>query len=186
MWKKLILLSLAAVALSGCGAQSDDNYGVYADGEFYFVANYSQHKINFTNEAHPGPDILLGEIAQGKGIGFTTWRNKTSCGMTDDKGNSFVIPRNLPIFARNHTTYIVTPQPVVFRQADNGNNPHSVFVTVKTGEGTPYSYLYDDTMGIRFIDRNNRDGSFDRRLFLEQGVGLLSHCRGFSFDDYRD
>ena len=186
MIKKLVLLGFAAMTLSACGPQSDDNYGVYADGEFYFVANYSQHKINFTNDAHPGPDILLGEIAQGKGIGFTTWRNKTSCGMTDDKGNSFVIPRGGTVVARDHITYSITPQPPVFTAANDGKPPHSVFVTVTTAKGVPYAYLYDDTLGIRFIDRNNQDGSFDRRIFLEQGVGLLSHCRGFSFDDYRE
>lgn len=186
MWKKWALLSFAAMGLSACGMQSDDNYGVYADGEFYFVANYSQHKINFTSDAHPGPDILLGEIEQGKGIGFTTWRDKASCGMADEKGNSFVIPRKVPIVTRNNITYMVTPQPAVFRAADNGQNPHSVFVTVKTAQGVPYRYLYDDTVGIRFIDRNNQDGSFDRRIFLEQGVGLLAHCRGFSLDDYQN
>ena len=80
MFRNLMLLAGVALTLSACGLQSDDNYGVYADGEFYFVANYRQHKINFTSDAHPGPDILLGAIAQGKGLGFTALRDKPSCG----------------------------------------------------------------------------------------------------------
>ncbi len=179
----ILALGLLAAGLAGCGLQSDDSYGAYADGDFYFVVDHANNRINFTTEGHPAPETLLKEAAEGKGIGFKTWRNKVSCGLTDDKGNSFIVPRESASLAVGKTIYELTAPPAAFQSA--GGAPHSVLVTVKTKAGIPYRYLYDDTIGIRYIDRNNQDGSFDRRIYLEQGVGLLGHCRGFSFDDYQ-
>jgi len=180
---RTVLAGFALVALSGCGQMSDDAYGAYVDGESYFVVNHEAQKIYFSRSGNPGPDELLKEIEGGKGIGFKTWRDETSCGLTDSAGNSFAIPRHSDSLTRGNLVFTVTKLPAIFNRS-NGNSPHSTVVTVHTAKGIPYSYLYDDTVGVRYIDRSNRDGGRDRRIFLEQGVGLLSHCRGFSLKDY--
>ncbi|MEI9902675.1 MAG: hypothetical protein WDN06_00830 [Asticcacaulis sp.] len=179
--KKWILV--AALALAGCNKMSDDSFGVYGDGDFYIVANHHRQKINFTNTAHPTPDALLQEIENGKGIGFKTWRDASSCGLTDDLGNSFVVPRGVSRLVRKGLTYqVVAPDPI-YQKVNDGTPPHQEGVKVTAADGTVImAYVFDDTAGIRSIDRYT-DGKLDRTIVLQQGVGMLAHCRGFSLDD---
>ncbi|MEI9905915.1 MAG: hypothetical protein WDN06_19885 [Asticcacaulis sp.] len=88
----MILVGALLVSLGACNQMSDDNYGVYGDGDYYIVVNHHRQKINFTNTAHPGPDLLLQEIENGKGIGFKTWRDATSCGPDRRQGQQFHHP----------------------------------------------------------------------------------------------
>ncbi len=177
------LLALAGSALTGCNRMSDDSYGVYGDGDFYIVANHHRQKINFTSTAHPGPDVLLQEIENGKGIGFKTWRDAGSCGLTDDLGNSFIVPRGVSHFKYRNLSYQVIALDPIYAKVNQDQAPHETSVKVTNDDGdTVMAYVFDDTVGIRSIDRYH-DGEFDRRIVLEQGVGLLAHCRGFSLDD---
>jgi len=78
--------------LSACGLASDDRFGAYVDGAYYIVVSHEDKKIHFVEDAHPGPDSLLAEIKAGKGFGFKVWRDQSSCGLEDAKGNVFLIP----------------------------------------------------------------------------------------------
>ncbi len=178
-----MMSALALLTLAGCNQMSDDQYGVYGDGDFYIVVNHHRQKINFTNTAHPGPDVLLQEIENGKGIGFKTWRDATSCGLTDDLGNSFVIPRGVAHMERGGLSYQVIASDPIYAKVNGDATAHTTTVKVTAQDGsTVMSYVFDDTVGIRSLDRYH-DGAFDRKIVLQQGVGLLAHCRGMSLDD---
>lgn len=179
----LVALGATLLGLAGCNRMSDDNYGVYGDGDYYIVVNHTRQKINFTNAAHPGPDLLLQEIENGKGIGFKTWRDAASCGLTDDKGNTFLVPRGAGHLVRDGLTYQVIAADPIYQKVNGDAPAHTLSVKVTAKDGTTVmGYVFDDTVGIRSIDRY-ADGNLDRKIVLEQGVGLLSHCRGFSLDD---
>ncbi len=183
MKTKMVLAFAALLALGACGRMSDDNYGVYGDGDYFIVVNHHRQKINFTSAGHPGPDALLQEIENGKGIGFSTWRDDTSCGLTDDKGNSFVVPRAASHLTRKGLNYqVIAPDPI-YETVNEGQAPHAITVKVTDANGVPVmGYVFDDTIGIRSIDRYH-DGEPDRKIVLQEGVGLLAHCRGLSLDD---
>ena len=179
----MILAGALLVSLGACNQMSDDNYGVYGDGDYYIVVNHHRQKINFTNTAHPGPDLLLQEIENGKGIGFKTWRDANSCGLTDDKGNSFIIPRGTSHLVRDGLTYQVIAADPIYAKVNDEGQAHTTSVKVTVADGTTVmGYVFDDTAGIRSIDRY-ADGTLDRKIVLQQGVGLLAHCRGFSLED---
>lgn len=181
-FRNVLLCVIAAASVAACGPMSSDRFGVYRDGDFYIVVNHVRQKINFTATAHPGPDELLQDIENGKGIGYKTWRDKTSCGLTDDKKNSFVIPRSSRV-ERDGLTYAVMAEAPVFAKV-NGGPTHETTVLVTSEDGTKVmGYVYDDTLGIRSLDRYH-DGKFERRIQLESGVGLLGHCRGVSVYDF--
>jgi hypothetical protein len=183
-WKRgAVVLGLvaAAFALSACGQMSDDSYGVYADGDFFIVANYAKHKINFTSDTQPGADVLLQQIENGQGIGYTTWRNATSCGLRDAKGNNFVVPRSDSLDYDGETFKVTHPKGI-FATANGDRPDHEETITASRDGATILAYVYDDTLGIRSIDRYS-NGVFDRKIVLMQGVGLLEHCRGASLDD---
>ena len=178
-------LAIASLlGLAACNQMSDDAYGVYMDGDFYIVSDYNKNRIDFTNDAHPGPEALLKDVDAGKGIGFTTWRNATSCGMHDDKNNYFIVPRGTNHLDYAGESFDVTAPDAIYSTIDGGGQPHEELIKVSRKGVVTLSYTYDDTLGVRSMGRYNDDGTLDRTIYLTQGVGLLSHCRGFSLDDF--
>lgn len=185
MRKNLILSLLAlAASLTACTPASEDRYGVYADGSYYIAVNHAKSRIHFRQDAHPEPEILLAESQNGKGFGFKTWRNKESCGLEDDKGNVFLLPRLTNRLERDGVTYRIKSDNEALRGINGGNAPAQSLITATVDDKNVLAYAYDTASGVRYIDRF-QDGAFDRRLYLENGVGFLAHCRGFSLDDYR-
>ncbi|WP_155914723.1 hypothetical protein [Asticcacaulis sp. AC460] len=180
--KKIALMTVAMV-LTGCGLQSDDQFGIYADGENHFVVNHAAGRINYAGGGGSAEDLLK-QTQNGQGLSFTTWRNKTSCGLTDSSGNVFAIPRG-DRFDKDNAIFSVEKDPAVFEEI-NGGPAGSRVVTLRTENLVRIRYLYDDASGIRWIDQYNPQGEFDRRLWLERGVGLLAHCRGVSADDHKE
>jgi len=47
------------------------------------------------------------------------------------------------------------------------------------------TFVYDDTLGVRSVDRFDSQAHISRSMVLLQGTGLLEHCRGFAFDDFK-
>lgn len=179
---KKIAITVLALALSGCGPQSEDQFGIYADGENHFVVNHAAGRINYGHDI--SAEELLKQTQNGQGLSFTTWRNKTSCGLTDSSGNVFAIPRG-DRFDKDNAIFSVEKDPAVLSEI-NGGPVGSRVIALRTENLVRIRYLYDDTLGIRWIDQYNPQGEFDRRLWLERGVGLLAHCRGVSADDHKD
>ena len=84
---------------------------------------------------------------------------------------------------RDNLTYEVIAADPIYAKVNEAGQAHTTSVKVTAKDGTTVmAYVFDDTAGIRSIDRYN-DGNLDRKIVLQQGVGLLSHCRGVSLDD---
>jgi hypothetical protein len=182
---KKIIAVCGALILAACTPASNDRFGVYADGANYIVVNHDKPVIYFSEDAHPEPDALLQDTLNGKGFGFTTWRNKASCGLKDAKGNVFLLPRNAREMTKDGVHYQVQPTPKATLEANGGAEPTLRVIAAFRDEKPILAYGYDEALGIRFIDRFNERGDFEARIVLENGVGLLGHCRGFSLEDYR-
>jgi hypothetical protein len=178
-------LALSGVALAGCGLMSDDRYGVYADGDNYVVVDQDHHRINFTTGSQDTPEVLLADAAAGKGLGFTTWRNGTSCGLHDDRGNNFVVPRGVSRLDYGGATFVVDPVSPGITAANGGQAPHEKTIRMLLKGQVRMTYVYDDTLGVRSIDRYDSQAHVERTIVLLQGTGLLAHCRGFSTDDFK-
>ncbi len=181
----LAAIGACSITLAGCGPMSDDRFGVYADGDNYIVADHDRHRINFTTDHQASPEDLLADAAKGKGLGFTTWRNKTSCGLHDDRGNNFVVPRGVSKLEYGGATFIVDPPSAGLEAANGGRAPHAETIHMQLKGQTRMSFVYDDTVGVRSIDRYDGQAHIERTIVLLQGTGLLEHCRGFSTDDFK-
>ena len=180
---KKIATTVLVLALSGCGPQSGDPFGIYADGENHIAVSHDTSRIVYASDGTAG-EALLKQAQDGQGLSFTTWRDKVSCGLTDSSGNVFAVPRG-DRFDKDNAIFTVEKDAPELTQANAGPAGSRV-VTLRTDNLVRIRYLYDDALGIRWIDQHNPQGEFDRRIWLERGVGLLAHCRGFSVDDYKD
>lgn len=178
-------LAASSLALAACGLMSDDHYGVYADGDNYIVVDQDHHRINFTGDRQETPEELLADAAAGKGLGFTTWRNGTSCGLHDDRGNNFVVPRGVSKLEYGGATFVVDPTSPGIAAANGGQAPHAKTIHMLVKGQPRMAFVYDDTIGVRSIDRYDDQAHVERTIVLMQGTGLLAHCRGFSADDYK-
>ena len=179
------ILAISSLALAGCGLMSDDRYGVYADGDNYIVVDQDHKRINFTGDHQETPEALLADAAAGKGLAFTTWRNPTSCGLHDDRGNNFVVPRGATKLDYAGATFVVDPTPTGIEAANGGHAPHAETIRMLVKGQVRMTYVYDDTIGVRSIDRYDSSAHVERTIVLLQGTGLLEHCRGFSTDDFK-
>lgn len=175
-------LSLAGGLLAGCGQSAGDQFGIYADGPNFIAVNHVTSRINYASDGS-APDVLLAATQKGGGIGFTTWRDKSSCGMTDSSGNVFAVPRS-GRFDKDNAFFTVDADKPVFGEV-NGGPVGSLIITLRSNNLVRVKYLYDDAVGIRWIDQYDPNGEFDRRIWLERGTGFLAHCRGFSAEDYK-
>lgn len=180
--KRCLAIVILAGLLSGCGLQSSDRYGIYADGENFIAVNHAAARIQYATDATPA-ETLLSQTRDGQGLTFTTWRDKTSCGLSDSAGNVFAVPRGQR-YDRDNAIFTVEPEAPVYEQVNNAPVGSKV-IALRTDNLVRVRYLYDDSLGIRWIDQYAPDGQFDRRIWLERGVGLLEHCRGKSVDDYK-
>ncbi|ESQ73923.1 hypothetical protein [Asticcacaulis sp. AC402] len=175
-------------ALAGCGPQSGEQFGIYADGENHITVSHATSRIVYAADGTSG-EALLKQAEAGQGLSFTTWRNKVSCGITDSSGNVFAVPRG-DRFDKDNAIFTVEKDSPELAKANAGQTiaglAGSRVVTLRTDNLVRIRYLYDDASGIRWIDQYNPQGELDRRIWLERGVGFLAHCRGFSVDDYRD
>ena len=183
----LVVLAAGAVTFTACGPQTaHDTPGVYADGENFIVINPAAHRINYAGDGTKA-DALLAATEKGEGLGYTTWRDKTSCGLQDASGNLFVLPRGDRVDRDNATITVETEAPA----AKDGQPPVTgkpvtgKVIALRTDNLVRIKYLYDDAIGVRYIDQYDPNGEFDRRIWLERGTGFLGHCRGFSVDDFR-
>jgi hypothetical protein len=184
---KIFKMALSLIGLCGslsaCSPASQDQFGSYVDGAYYVVVSHSDKKIHFVEDAHPGPDSLLAEIKAGKGFSYKLWRTPQSCGLEDFKGNVFLIPRQDEAIVHKGLRYQLETTSKEILDVNGGRDPSMQFITVWDDKNVSLSYGYDEALGIRTIDRY-QNGAFDRRIILENGVGLLAHCRGFSFEDH--
>ena len=179
-------LTACGLVLAGCGPMSDDRFGVYADGDNYIVADHDHHRINFTtSNSQATPEDLLADAAKGGGLGFTTWRNGTSCGLHDDRGNNFVVPRGTSKLDYAGATFVVDPPSAGIEVANGGRAPHTETIHMLVKGQPRMAFVYDDTLGVRSIDRYDAQAHVERTIVLLQGTGLLEHCRGFSLDDFK-
>ena len=179
------VLTACGLVLAGCGPMSDDRYGIYADGDNYIVADHARHRIDFTSDSQETPEALLADAAAGKGLGFTTWRTKTSCGLHDDRGNNFVVPRGVRSLDYGGATFVVDPPSAGLTAANEGRAPHAETIHMLVKGQTRMTFVYDDTVGVRSIERYDSSAHIERTIVLLQGTGLLEHCRGFSSDDFK-
>jgi hypothetical protein len=177
--------TMCGLLLGACGLMSDDRYGIYADGDNYIVADHDRHRINFTTDTQATPETLLLAAAEGKGLGFTTCRNKTSCGLHDERGNNFVVPRGVSSLDYGGATFSVVPPSSGLEAANEGHAPHAETIQMKVKGQVRLTFVYDDTLGVRSMDRYDAQAHIERTIVLMQGTGLLEHCRGFSLDDYK-
>lgn len=182
--KKRIALG-AVLILAACSPASNDRFGVYADGANYIVVNHAKQVIYFSDDAHPEPDALLQDTLNGKGFKFTTWRDKTSCGLKDAKGNVFLVPRKTTEFTKDGVHYQMQPTPKATLKVNGDQEPSLHIIAAFRDDKPILAYGYDEALGIRFIDRLDDNGDFTARIVLENGVGLLGHCRGLELEDYR-
>jgi hypothetical protein len=178
-------LAACALGLAGCGPMSDDRFGVYADGDNFVVADHDHQRINFTTDHQASPEDLLADAAKGQGLGFTTWRNATSCGLHDDRGNNFVVPRGTNKLDYGGATFVVDPPSQGLQAANGGRAPHGETIRMLIKGEVRMSFVYDDTVGVRSVDRFDGQAHIARTMVLVQGTGLLEHCRGFSLDDFK-
>ncbi len=180
--KSAIIVAFSCFLIS-CSPASEDQFGAYVDGAYYIVVSHKHKKIHFVEDAHPGPDSLLAEIKAGKGFGYNVWRRPDACGLEDEKGNVFLIPRQKEKVIHKGLRYEreITSNEIL--DANGGKSPSMSFVTVWDGKKVVLAYGYDEALGIRTIDRY-QNGAFDRRIILENGVGLLAHCRGLALEDF--
>lgn len=170
------------LALAGCQQQEDTTPGVYADGENFIVINPAKHRINYAGGGTKAED-LLAATEKGQGLSYTTWRDKASCGLKDGSGNLFAVPRS-DRFDRDGATFSIENEAPAAPRAGEGEMTGKV-IALRTNNLVRIKYLYDDKVGIRYIDQYDPNGEFERRIWLERGIGFLGHCRGFSLDDYR-
>jgi len=181
----LAALAVSGFGLAGCGPMSDDRFGIYADGDNFVVIDHAHQRINFTTDHQTPPEDLLADAAKGKGLGFTTWRNGTSCGLHDDRGNNFVVPRGTNKLDYGGAIFTVDPPSLGLAAGNGGRAPHAETIHMRVKGQLRMSFVYDDTLGVRSIDRYDDQAHTARAMVLLQGTGLLEHCRGFSVDDFK-
>lgn len=182
--KKMGLMA-AVLLVTGCGLSASDQVGIYVDQSTPIVIDHSAKKIHFSDAENLTADQLLAEIKDGKGMSYSTWRNQTSCGLKDTLGNVFLVPRKAAKLEFEGLTYEVTEQPDQLK-ALNGNKTLTVdHISVYRKDELILSYGYDKSLGLRYLDRVE-GGDVNSRIWLENGVGFLGHCRGFDLNDYVD